>query len=65
MRPARLRGPQMKLIRYKGKEAAKFVTPGGVTAVIATSIDPGLLQALKLKLERKLRRRGWLPETWM
>lgn len=39
------------------KEAVRFVTPSGVTAIIATSIDPVLLPKLRAKLERKLRKR--------
>lgn len=61
MSTARSREAQMTLIRYEDKEAAKFVTPSGVIAVFATSIDHDLLHALKVKLERKLRRRGLLP----
>ena len=51
----------MHIVRSGHKEAVKFVTPSGVAAIIATSVSPELLQALKRKLERKLRRRGLLP----
>lgn len=50
----------MQIIRFREKEAAKFVTPSGVTAVVATDLDPRLIHALKRKLQRKLRRRGFL-----
>jgi len=55
------RGTQ--IIKSGTKEAVKFVTPSGVTAVVATSISPVLLHALKRKLERKLRRSGLLPDA--
>jgi len=45
-----------QIIRVGDKEAVKFVTASGVTAIVATSISPELLRALKLKLQRKLRR---------
>lgn len=50
----------MQIIRFRDKEVAKFVTPSGVTAVVATCLDPRLVRALKRKLQRKLRRRGFL-----
>ena len=43
------------LLRQGEKEAVRFVTPSGVTATIATCIDPILLSVLRAKLERKLR----------
>ena len=52
-----------EIIRFEDKEAVKFVTRSGVTAIVATSISPELLHALKLKLMRKLKRRGQLPTT--
>ncbi len=51
----------MQIVRSGHKEAVKFVTPSGVSAIIATSVSPELLRALKRKLERKLRRQGLLP----
>ncbi len=52
-----------RIIRFEGKEAVRFVTPSGVTAIVAASISPTLLAALKRKLEHKLRRRGLLPDA--
>jgi len=52
---------RMQIVRSGHKEAVKFVTPSGVSAIIATSVSPELLRALKRKLERKLRRQGLLP----
>jgi hypothetical protein len=49
---------KVTLIRSGDKEAFRFVTPEGVTAVVATSVNPDLMRMLKAKLERKLRRRG-------
>ena len=51
----------MQIVRFQEKEAVKFVTPSGVTAVIATSLHPDLLKALRKKLQHKLKRRGLLP----
>jgi len=51
----------MQVVRFREKEAVKFVTPSGVTAVIATSLHPDLLKALKKKLRRKLKRQGLRP----
>lgn len=48
------------VIRQGVKEAVRFVTPSGVQAIVATSIDPDLLRALRKKLERKLRASGHL-----
>jgi hypothetical protein len=48
------------VIRQGVKEAVRFVTPSGVQAIVATSIDPYLLRALRKKLERKLRASGHL-----
>lgn len=42
------------VIRQGEKEAVRFVTPSGVTAIVATSIDPVLMRLLREKLERKL-----------
>lgn len=47
---------EAQVIRVGDREAVKFVTASGVTAIVATSISPELLRALKLKLQRKLRR---------
>lgn len=54
-------GPEIEVVRYGEKEAVRFVTRSGVRATVATSIDPALLHALKLKLKRRLRRQGLLP----
>ena len=43
------------VLRHGEKEAVRFVTPSGVTAIIATRIDPVLLRKLRAKLVRKLR----------
>jgi len=51
---------KVTLIHHGEKEAVRFVTPSGVTAVIATSVDPDLLRKLGRKLERKLRASGHL-----
>ena len=48
----------METLRSGNKEAVKFVTPSGVTAVVATSIPKELLKKLADKLEAKLRRSG-------
>jgi hypothetical protein len=45
------------VIRHGDKEAVRFVTPSGVTAIVATSVDPVLLRKLRAKLKRKLRER--------
>jgi hypothetical protein len=49
---------KVTLIQHGDKTAVRFVTSGGVTAVIATDAHPDLMRDLKRKLERKLRRRG-------
>lgn len=51
----------MKVVRYKEREALKVTTESGVTALIASSVSPVLMKALKQKLERKLRKSGHLP----
>ncbi len=51
----------VKLVRHNGREAVKFKTASGVTAVVATCVSPVLMNALKRKLQRKLRRSGLLP----
>jgi hypothetical protein len=50
------------VIRHNEKEAVRFVTRSGVTAIVATSIDPELLRELRKKLERKLRASGHLVD---
>lgn len=50
-----------KLVRHKGREALTFKTTSGVTAVVATCLSPVLMNALKKKLQRKLRASGLLP----
>ena len=45
------------VMRHGEKEAVRFVTPSGVTGIIATSIDPVLLRKLRAKRERTLRER--------
>lgn len=52
--------PEVSILQHGEKEAVRFVTPSGVKAIIATSIDPALLRALRRKLERKLRASGHL-----
>lgn len=42
------------VIRHGEKVAVRFVTPSGVTAIVATSVDPELMRLLRKKLERKL-----------
>lgn len=53
---------EVSVIRHNEKEAVRFVTPSGVTAIVATSIDPELLRKLRKKLERKLRASGHLVD---
>jgi len=53
----------MEKLRSGNKEALKFVTPSGVTAVVATSIPKELLKKLADKLEGKLRRSGHLTRS--
>lgn len=43
------------VVRHGAKEAVRFITPSGVTAIVATSVDPELMRLLRKKLERKLR----------
>jgi hypothetical protein len=43
------------IVRHGTKEAVRFTTPAGVTAIVATSVDPELMRLLRKKLERKLR----------
>lgn len=50
----------MEVVRYKDLKALKFTTSSGVTAIVASSVSPILMKALKQKLERKLRRTGHL-----
>lgn len=45
------------VVRHGEKEAVRFVTPSGVTAIVATSVDPELMRLMRKKLERKLRAR--------
>ena len=52
---------RMETLRSGKKTAVKFVTPSGVTAVVATGVSSELMNAMKRKLERKLRRSGHLP----
>lgn len=63
MKPSSPRSSEPEIIRFQGKEAVRFITASGVTAVVATSIGPESLHALKVKLERKLKRRGLLPAS--
>ena len=50
----------MEIVRYKDLKALKFTTSSGVTAIVASSVSPILMKALKQKLERKLRKTGHL-----
>lgn len=52
---------RMQTLRSGKKTAVKFVTPSGVTAVVASGVPAELMTAMKAKLERKLRRSGHLP----
>ncbi|MFT3819829.1 MAG: hypothetical protein QM750_19825 [Rubrivivax sp.] len=52
---------RMQTVRSGRKTAVKFVTPSGVTAVVATSVASELMSAMRRKLECKLRRSGHLP----
>ncbi len=49
--------PTPTVIRHGQKKAVRFVTPSGVTAIVATSVEPELMCLLHKKLERKLRAR--------
>lgn len=51
----------MQVLRHGKKSAVKFVTPSGVTGVVATDVTPAMMSAMKRKLERDLRRGGHLP----
>jgi hypothetical protein len=51
----------LEIVRYKDQKALKFTTASGVTAIVASSVSPILMKALKQKLERKLRKTGHLP----
>ncbi|MBK6616317.1 hypothetical protein [Ottowia sp.] len=50
----------MQVLRSGDKEAVKFVTPSGVTGIVATSLPSELVAKLAKKLEGKLRRSGHL-----
>ena len=50
--------PKVTLLRHGDKEAVRFTTPSGITAIVATTIDPALLRKLRKQLERKLRVSG-------
>ena len=50
--------PKVTLLRHGDKEAVRFTTPSGITAIVATMIDPALLRKLRKQLERKLRVSG-------
>lgn len=54
---------KLTLIRCGDKEAVRFCTPSGVTAIVATSIDSTLVRKLRKKLERKLRSSGHLTNV--
>lgn len=44
-----------------GREVLKFVTPSGVTGIVATSVPPQALDALMEELARKLATAGLRP----
>ena len=48
------------IVRYKDRKALKFTTASGIVAIVASSVSPVLMKALKQKLERKLRKTGHL-----
>lgn len=50
----------MEILRKNGKTAIKVMTPSGVVAIIAADTSAELLEAMRRKLERKLRRSGHL-----
>lgn len=47
---------EARIVRHGDKVAVVFTTPGGVRAVIATTISQELISMLKRKLQRKIRR---------
>jgi len=51
----------LQIVQFQEKEAVKFVTPSRVIAIVATSLPPSLIKALKKKLQLKLKRQGLLP----
>lgn len=53
----------LSIIVAGDKEVAKFVTPSGVTGVVATNVSTDLLTRLRKRLEGKLRRTGYLTEV--
>lgn len=53
---------QMEVLRDdSGREAVRFVTPSGVTAVVATCVSDAALDKFIRKLERKLKARAGNP----
>lgn len=55
------RSNALEIVRYKDRKALKFTTASGIAAIVASSVNPILMKALKRKLERKLRKSGHLP----
>lgn len=53
----------LHIIQVGDMEVAQFVTPSGVSAVVATCVSNDLLTGLKSKLEGKLRRSGHLADA--
>lgn len=53
----------LDIIVVGDKEVAKFVTPSGVTGIVATSVTAELLTRLGRRLEGKLRRSGHLTDV--
>jgi len=53
----------LDIIVVDGKEVAKFVTPSGVTGIVATSVPTELISRLKRRLEGRLRRSGHLVDA--
>lgn len=52
----------MEILRAGDKEAVKFVTPSGVTGVVATSLSSDLIAKMARKLTAKLKRSGHLAD---
>lgn len=52
-----------KIIVVGDEQAARFVTPSGVTGIVATSISSDMLSWLRRRLEGKVRRAGLHPDA--
>lgn len=53
----------LHIIVVGDKQVAKFVTPSGVTGIVATNVSNELMARLRKRLEGKLRRSGHLTNS--